>query len=243
MRHSPARLLRRLRAPAVLVCLLLAVAPLARASGTAPDAGLWGALFLQGDFPSEGSEPSKWRWAWDGQARFLDDNDGFQQSLLRPVVGRRLGGGFTGWLGYAWIRTNFTGAKSSDEHRIFQQLTWSKRFDEISVLSRTRLEERLFERNDDLAVRFRQFVKVGVPLGLGTNLRLVAYDEVFLGMNDTDAGPRSGYDQNRLFAGVAIPIEAPVGTTLEIGYLNQHVRRRGDDPLNHILSLNLFLDF
>ena len=227
----------------ILLCVFLLGVGSAEAQ-PAPDAGLWTALFAQGDFSGHEEEGSPWRWAFDGQARFLEDTNGFNQSLLRPVIGRSLGSAWTVWLGYAWIRTNPGPGPESDEHRPFQQLTWSGSFGSLSASSRTRLEQRFVRGNNDLAWRFRQFVKLGYPLGLGTDLRLVGYEELFLNLNDADTGPRSGFDQNRFFAGVAIPVGGSTDATLELGYLNQFVRSPNSrDRLNHVLSLNLFLNF
>ena len=229
----------------ILVLLaVLAIAAPASASSSREDAGFWTFLFAQGDFTPAEEEPGPWRWAIDVQARFLDEANGFNQSLLRPVVGHTLPGGFTGWLGYAWIRTEPPRGGKVDEQRIFQQLTWSGDTGPFATLLRTRLEQRLIEGADDAAWRFRQFVKLGIPLGLGRDLRAVAYDEIFFNLNDPEDGPRSGVDQNRLFVGLAIPIGGAAKSTFEIGYLNQWVRvPGGTDPVNHILSLNLFFDF
>ncbi len=80
------------------------------------------------------------------------------------------------------------------------------------------------------------------PLAFQSRLRLVAYDEIFIAFNDTDWGAQSGFDQNRLFAGLGWQFQK--GINVEAGYLNQFVRRRGRDNLmNHILSLNLLLRF
>ncbi len=59
-------------------------------------------------------------------------------------------------------------------------------------------------------------------------------------IEDTDWGQRTGFAQNRLFAGLAVKLgEAKA----EVGYLNQFLDGSGTDKMNHILSINLFLNF
>ena len=49
------------------------------------------------------------------------------------------------------------------------------------------------------------------------------------------------FDQNRLFTGIACNASSEV--RLEFGYLNQYVRGRLQDSINHVLSTSLFLNF
>jgi hypothetical protein len=95
-----------------------------------------------------------------------------------------------------------TSGADSDEHRIWQQLIWSKPLNGINFLSRTRLEQRFRDDGSDTGWRLRQFMKAAYPLPGNPNMSLVAYDELFFGLNDTDWGTRSGFDRNRLFLGV-----------------------------------------
>lgn len=81
-------------------------------------------------------------------------------------------------------------------------------------------------------------MKASYPLG--SHLGLVGYEEIFFNLN----GARSGFDQNRLFAGLAVPLGTPANAVFEIGYLNQFIRAgTGDDRMNHIPSLQLLLSF
>jgi len=234
------RFIRVTRAAVVMMGLTLGTADVARA-GPVSDAGLWSLFAAQGDFLAGSGDSPRVRWAFDGQARFLEDTNGFAQSLFRPSMGLDVAETAAVWLGYAWIRSEPSRGGSIDEHRIFQQLTWTPTIRGATVLSRTRLEQRFIEGNDDVAWRVREFVKIAVPIGSGGGWSLVGYDEVFVNANDADTGIRSGFDQNRLFAGIGIPIGGQSLATFEIGYLNQFVRRsRGEDRINHILSVNLF---
>ena len=150
----------------------------------------------------------------------------------------------TAWLGYAWIQTTLQPSGHSNEHRIWQQVTWSPRTGPISLLVRPRLEERFLSTGDDVGWRFRQFFKATYPIGHQDRLFLAAYDEVFFDLNDTDWGQHTGFSQNRLFAGLGWRLDPDGGAALEMGYLNQFINKRSqDDRMNHILSINLFLTF
>jgi len=54
-------------------------------------------------------------------------------------------------------------------------------------------------------------------------------------------GARSGFDQNRAFAGASYVFSKQ--GRVEIGYLNQYVRLAGNDRVNHVLSTSLMLSF
>ncbi len=67
------------------------------------------------------------------------------------------------------------------------------------------------------------------------------WDELFLPLNDTDWGARSGFGQNRAFGGLGVTLDPQRKVTLEFGYLNQYVNRRDTDLMNHIVSLALLI--
>lgn len=210
------------------------------------DEGLWLMLAAKGDLASISEELRDFRWWLDLQPRFFDRNEGLGQALVRPGIGHALSESVAGWLGYAWILTERNRGGHTQEHRIWQQLTWSPRMTGFDLSSRTRLEQRFLDSGDDAGWRFRQFLKTKVPVTAGSRLFLSIYDEVFVDLNGTDWGQRKGFAQNRFFLGLGWKIgsEEVQGTpSLEVGYLNQFVDRRRVDRMNHILSINLFLTF
>ena len=52
---------------------------------------------------------------------------------------------------------------------------------------------------------------------------------------------KRGFDQNRAFAGIGYRWNPYILT--EVGYMNQYVNTTTKDRMNHILSINVFLDF
>jgi hypothetical protein len=207
---------------------------------TVDDSGLWFALFTQGDLGKDACCRDV-KWWFDGHLRFLDDADGFNQSIVRPGVGVTLENDVTLWAGYAWIHTAPLAGVEFAEHRIWQQTTWSHDVEQVTVALRSRLEQRFVETGDDAGLRYRHLVRAQHQLASVPRLTLVAWDEVFIHLNDTDWGADAGFDQNRLFVGFGWKQHPNCRLRTEIGYLNQAINTRtGPDRVNHILSINFF---
>ena len=62
---------------------------------------------------------------------------------------------------------------------------------------------------------------------------------MFLAFNATGFGQRGGFDQNRLFLGVAQRVTPRV--RLEGGYFNQYLPRAGAPSMRHAAMLNVFV--
>jgi hypothetical protein len=225
----------------VCVALLLVACRGRVEAQTIDDSGCWLALFARGDICHETST-NRFKWWFDGHARFFDDAGGFGQSIVRPGVGYALNECATVWMGYGWIRTSPGSTPDFDEHRVWQQLTWSKQIELATLGSRSRLEQRFLETGSDTGWRFRQFLSWRRQLQCAPRLSLVAWDEVFIHLNDTNWGANSGFDQNRLFLGFGWKHDRASRWRIETGYLNQHVDRSGrPDVTNHLVAINLYL--
>jgi hypothetical protein len=145
------------------------------------------------------------------------------------------------WLGYAFVPTMelFTD-ESYNENHIWQQFLWTGKTFLGKFTSRSRFEER-FLNQPDVAYRFRQQFKLSYPLDFAPGFRLVGSDEYFVNLNTTGMID-SGFDQNRAFAGIGYHFDEHI--EVEIGYMNQYIRRVDrEDLMSHILSLNLQLDY
>lgn len=227
-----------------LILALLATAILGQAT-TDPvrgqdvaDTGLWTAFFAQNDL---GGDSSPLKWWFDGHLRFLDDTDGFHQSIVRPGVGWKLSDELVAWGGYGWIHTEPVAGDDFEEHRLWQQLTWSRSFEDWTLALRPRLEQRFLETGDDVGLRFRQNVRLQHDLPDLPRLTFVAWDEIFFHLNDTDWGAEAGFDQNRVFVGFGWKFHPDDRVRTEIGYLNQTIDSpTGADRVNHLLSINFF---
>ena len=205
------------------------------------DAGQWNAVLAQGKFDELGLENDRLRWWFDGHFRMLDDANGFNQSIVRPGIGWEVNDRSVLWAGYGWIRTSPLTGNDFEEHRIWQQWTWSKELENWKLGLRSRFEQRFVETGDDLGLRWRQFFRVTHKLPSMPKLTLVGWDEIFYHLNDTDWGARSGFNQNRIFAGVGYKPKPDCRWRVEVGYLNQVIEvPAGSDRNHHILSVNLF---
>ena len=211
---------------------------------TVHDFGSWFSVNTQGKINRCG-EDSCFRWWFDGHLRYLDDSDGFNQSIFRPGLGYQLTPNANIWIGYAWINElPANGNPVFDENRIWQQVLWSDKVGPQTLYSRSRLEQRFVETGDDTGWRFRQFVKMDRPFRPGSPLSFVIWDEGFFDLNETDFGQNGSFSQNRVFVGIGRKFNGARSPKLEIGYLNQFLRRKSaDDRFNHILSLNWFWNF
>ena len=238
---------RSLRAGLLGLCALwLIAAPAARAELRQYGGG-WLMLAAVGSFEPVSPKLSRVRWWFDGQARFFQQTDGLGQTIVRPGLGWALNSSTSVWLGYGWIRDFdfFPNGSDRDEDRIWQQLLWNGSFAKWSVQSRTRLEQRFVEGGDDVGWRLREFVKVVYPLIASERLRFAAYEEVFFNLNSTDWGAQAGFDQNRLFLGLNVPLDADQKIQAELGYLNRYAEP--DDAaggaMDHLISFNLLLNY
>jgi len=209
------------------------------------DGGVWFSANTQGVLGDRCAHKPGLRWWFDGHLRYLDDSGGYNQSIIRPALGYAINPNTALWWGYAWINELPTsGAPAFNENRMWEQLTWSRKCQRASMLSRTRLEQRFVETGDDTGWRFRQLVKVDRPLDFQPRLSLVAWDEAFFDLNSTDWGQQGSFSQNRLFIGMGWKFSGKNKPKIEVGYLNQFLRRQSAvDQSNHIASLNWFWTF
>lgn len=206
----------------------------------------WGNITATGNFGfinPDNPTLAKLRWWAEGQGRFGENSSRFSQALLRPGIGYQLTDTTSIWAGYAWAPTEapFV-SRPIDEQRVWQQLLWKDKFSFGTVQSRTRLEQRMVPQlGNDVGVRFRELLKLSVPLSFAPGFSYIIQDEVFVALNTNDWVPRRGIDNNRFFTGLGYGFSKNVSG--EIGYMNHYIIRRGANLMDHVLSVNLFLNY
>jgi hypothetical protein len=157
--------------------------------------------------------------------------------IIRPGIGLFVRPWLSFWAGYAWTPVYPDGAARRDEHRFWSQVWINHALGKgFAFQSRSRFEHRFAPDSDDVAHRFRQFVRLGwmhatQPVGF------VVWDELFVGLADADWGAVEGYDQNRLFVGPVFRIAS--WARVEPGYLLVHLDR-SPNRLVHAVAVNLF---
>lgn len=219
-----------------LCAWLLAAVVSTAAEDTVEDFRVWGVVTATGSLAPLNPDLSRWKWWLEGQARTREDASEMDQAFIRTALGYALKDNLSLWLGYGHFFPYPVTGDANDENRIFQQLLWSTGTSLGKFTSRTRLEQRFFDKNDDTGWRLREMLKLSHPLA--GPLNLVIADEVFINLNDTDFGAESGFDQNRAFAGFNYAFSKQWNT--EFGYLNQYIdRATGSDNMNHILLFSL----
>lgn len=189
-----------------------------------------------------GDADGPWRFVVDAQARYPDAGSGAAQYLLRPAVGRRIGGGMTAWLGYGRFETRAANGARSHENRYWQQLSWQPRpFASGTLALRARLAQRLVSNGDDTAWWLRLLARYDRPLGEGRPGLYFAI-EPFIDLRDTDWSGDAGLRQNRAMFGLKWRL--PNDWQLETGYMNQYlVFDNSENVSNHLLTLNLLRAF
>lgn len=209
---------------------LAATATAAPAVAAEDDANIW---LAQTATVNLGKDAVLWL---EAQERFTNDASRLGQFLLRPAIGYKLDPTTTAYIGYAYVMTDPVGPAKTNEHRIYQQLSFRLAGDGkgVTVTGRTRLEQRWLEEQGGTAWRLRQQVRLTAPLA--GKARAVIWTEPFIGFNQTRF-QRDGIGLWRNFAGLS----APVGKTLSLepGYLNQYVVRGGRDRIDHTASVTL----
>jgi hypothetical protein len=196
----------------------------------------WNAVALAGPV----KESSPWQYWFDGHYRLQDNASELGVFIIRPAIGYKINTKTTFWLGYA--RIGIDGEPSNTyEDRIWQQATFSMgALFGGSLSGRTRLEQRFRDEvASDTGHRLRQFVRWAKPIN--EKWSMVVWDELFVGLNDSDWGQRSGFDQNRLYVGPAYHLNKK--WRVELGYMNNFINIPGEDrpsQVNHNLSLTFF---
>ncbi len=208
---------------AVTALGLLAACP------AAADEALWMTAVAQG--------PVKGRLVtWlEVQPRLSDSSNQF---IIRPALGVQLNPRVQLLAGYQYQLTDPDSRDAVNEHRLWQQalVRLAGTPGKAVLISRSRLEQRFVVGESDDAMRFRQFLRGQV--WLDARWSLIGVSEVFVGLESTSWGQRSGPEQLRNFIGFGRALSPRL--TLEGGYLNQRFVQPGQDRANDVVNIALF---
>lgn len=190
----------------------------------------------------DGPLANKFRWTAEVQPRWRNDAGDFDQLIVRPSVSYALSDKSSVALGYAYVETD-TGTRTSKEDRVWQQYLYQSKVGDYSWSSRTRLEQRDLDVSDDTSHRLRQMLRTSRPFAPESKWHGLAWNELFVNLNDTNWAGGSGFNQNRLFVGTMWRYNKT--SRLELGYLNQYVNTLGnrDNQMNHVLASTWFIGF
>lgn len=218
-------------AAALIAAAVLALPATAKAADDA--VGAWTIFTTTGAFDSS----SKWRYWFDGQARYPDVGSGANQYVLRPAVGYQLDDRTSAWAGYARFRTRSASGNVVDEDRYWQQVNRVSSTDAGTLTLRARLEQRVVETGDDTGLVLRTMARFSWPLDGNLLSSAFVGIEPFFALRDTDWGSESGFAQNRVFAGLEWRLSNSLA--LQTSYMHQYLWRAGaEDRSNHLAVFN-----
>lgn len=226
IRHS----YNRYQIKIISISLLLANIPLPVVAAQQAEK-MWSLLTLSGDY-------GKIVYYIEPQLRLINRDNPFQQFLANAGMGYKVIPNWQIWFGQTFSADSQDAvAGSFDEYRLWQQVIWKRRLPFVSLISRTRFEERKSLFFTNWAYRLRQRLLLNKPLT--NHLSLVMSNEIFFNMNGASWIITDRLDQNRAYLGVEQQISEI--TYLGLGYMNQYL----STPIpqsNHVLWINWRID-
>jgi hypothetical protein len=211
---------------ATLVTLSLFTVNAVQASELVEDSGAWMQVVGEGSLKIIDPSLEKGRLWLEGQTRFNNDWDHWYQGMVRTALGYSLSDRATIWAGYTWLPT-----QNINKPYLSQQDVWPAfRYvlpTDIGTFTFRTMWETNFGTGNQVRERPRQMIRFMHPFDFEPRLSFVAWDEAFYRINTTDWGGKTGFDQNRAFAGVGWSFNKNVRT--ELGYMNQYL-----DDANHV---------
>lgn len=155
--------------------------------------------------------------------------------IVRPGVGYDFGAGLSAWVGYSYVPVRADDGAVTTGQDVWAQGLAAGAIGDLGWMARPRFELRFAEGQDDSAVRFRLFGRLGYRLL--DRLHAVVWDEYFHTVAEAAWAP-AGFGENRVFVGPGFPLDD--GWRVEGGYLNR-LRGTGDDrATDHVIMLSVF---
>lgn len=181
---------------------------------------------------------NRWNWHHEVQYRNFNFIGDTEQVLIRTGLGYNLTENNNNiLLGAAFIYSepylaNSDTKTSFNEHRIYQQFITKQTFGAVSLQHRYRFEQRFFEK--DFRLRLRYFIGLNVALNkkqmMDKAVYLSAYNEIFINTENNI------FDRNRLYGGLGYRFSKNVRT--EVGVMNQSTSTVSRNQLNLITFFN-----
>ena len=208
------------------------------------DAGSWLQVIGEGSLKSLNPSLDKGRIWVEGQSRWDNDWQHWYQGMVRTAVGYSISDRATIWAGYTWLPTQNVGKPFKSQQDIWPAFRYVLPTAIGTLSFRTMIETNFIPGNSDqVRVRPRQMLRFMHPLAFEPRLNLITWDEFFIRANSTPAGGQSGFDQNRVFAGVGWTFNKNVRA--EGGYLNQYLEdaTHTHSIMHHLLMGSVFINF
>lgn len=164
--------------------------------------------------------------------RLSHDASKFSQFLIRPSIQYNINSLSSVALGYTWVYSSTPLAvKNTHEHNIWQQYQVKAHYYDLTLLSRSRLEEQFIQRVPKTAWRLRQFFNLIKPIDNTVIDFFSVSNEIFILFNDTSkVSDNRGFNENRFYLGLGKNLNNH--NILQLGYQYQHIRRFKQNNLN-----------
>lgn len=186
------------------------------------------------------SNHSSFKYYFESQLRLIDTPHVFDQLLLLGGLGYQINSKLLFLVGPGWIPTKAPGRNLRYETRYWEQLNWQiLNHSNLTLHSRSRLEERQRSDASGTGWRFRERLWLRMPLKNLQGFSLSFYDEFFLNLNHPHWTSPYLFEQNRAFLGIATQLSKPI--LMDFGYLNQYIRSFTNE-LNHVLLLSFTIN-
>jgi hypothetical protein len=229
-----------------LVLLALSAGQSLSAAELAEDTGAWGQVVAEGSLKIIDPSLEKGRVWLEGQSRFNGDWGHWYQGVVRTAVGYSLSDRATIWAGYSWLPTQNIGKPYVSQQDLWPAFRYVLPTDFGTVTFRTMWESN-FGQGDQVRQRPRQMIRLMHPFDFEKRLSFIAWDEAFYRVNTTNWGGKSGFDQNRAFAGLGWSFNSNVRT--ELGYMNQYLDMvnaatgKTSLTMQHLAMASVFINF
>jgi Protein of unknown function (DUF2490) len=226
----------------VMLTPALAVDALVANDDITQDAGSWAQVVGEGSLKFIDPKLEKGRIWVEGQARINDNWDHLYQGVVRAAVGYSLSDRATIWAGYTWLPTQNLGKRYVNQQDVWPAFRYVLPTDYGTFTFRTMFESN-FIQGSDVRFRPRQMIRFMRPMEFEPRLSLIAWDEFFIRVNSTQFGGKSGFDQNRAFAGLGWTFNKNV--RFEGGYMNQYLddATHTNNTMRHLIMGSLFINF
>lgn len=212
---------------------LLLWIPLIAFAGIEQHGKLWLGLDKSGLLLSN----SDWLYVFSAQMRGITSSEVLQTFFFDGRLGYPFFTELSVWFGYRWSG-NYPGNGFYSEHRPYQQIQFPLvQQDSIQFTARSRLEERIRNDQNQLAIRFRQRIALEIKHCCVGSIHPYFYDEVFFRLNKTDFTPNNVLSEHRFFAGIRI--YELQQSYVQLGYINQYTYKTSplsQNAMSHILE-------
>jgi hypothetical protein len=179
----------------------------------------------------------RWSVQFEWQPRLTNGMSRLGDNLFGPSLSYRINDRVVVSGAYTAAINNPRARPIRREHRLTQQLQMRLLGEArgTRLTSRTRLEQRFIEDNDDPAMRFRQMLRVDVPVSEAWTV--LASGEAFFGLESAGWGQSAGLDQFRTMVGVNYKVSRQM--FVEVAVQDQRFSRPLPQPPNRVGILTL----